>query len=279
MAGILTAAGGLTSHAAVVARAMGKPCVAGATSLHVDYARRVVAARTELGAIELAEGDVVTIDGARGLVYAAAVPVEPAAASPHVDTMLAWADELRHARVLAAADGERLARVGMRFGADGVLGTGVAADELLGAAGAGPLWLVVESEDEARAALARLRPGQDILIAEPTPGLRDESARRGVTLGVRVPLEGALPEADAYLVEVPDRSALSWVDALALPDGAPVAIAGDAAAEALSARPLRGRPLSLVVPPLDVPVGRLCAARASSAYQRPADPLGSDTGA
>src|SRR5690606_12110368 len=62
VAGILTAAGGLTSHAAVVARAMGKPCVAGATSLHVDYARRVVTARSELGARELAEGDTITID-------------------------------------------------------------------------------------------------------------------------------------------------------------------------------------------------------------------------
>lgn len=118
--GILTSAGGLTSHAAVVARAMGKPCVAGATSLSVDYVRRVVIARAPAGSIELPEGTAITIDGARGLVYGVEVPVEPAPASPHVETVLAWADAIRTTKVLARAGSARLARVGMSFGADGI---------------------------------------------------------------------------------------------------------------------------------------------------------------
>ncbi|MEZ4340133.1 MAG: PEP/pyruvate-binding domain-containing protein, partial [Sandaracinaceae bacterium] len=76
VSGVLTSAGGLTSHAAVVARAIGKPCVTGATNLHVDYTFRQVVAK--LGGQVLREGDLVTIDGSRGLVYADAVTVEPA---------------------------------------------------------------------------------------------------------------------------------------------------------------------------------------------------------
>jgi pyruvate,orthophosphate dikinase len=117
--GILTSAGGLTSHAAVVARAMGKPCVAGATSLAVDYARRLLVVRGDR-TIELPEGYVITIDGTRGLVYGLAVPVEPTPPSEHVEKVLAWADGARRARVLAQAGSARLAQVGMSFGADAI---------------------------------------------------------------------------------------------------------------------------------------------------------------
>lgn len=256
VAGILTAAGGLTSHAAVVARAMGKPCVAGATSLHVDYARRVVAARSELGATELAEGDVITIDGTRGLVFAAAVPVEPAPASEHVEVLLEWADELRAARVLAEASSARLARVGASFGADGILTSEISA-EMIEAAGEGAVWMIAESAEAARAALALLRPGRDVLVT--SPGVVDRAA--GVALGARLdPASGAIPDAEVLLVDVPDAESVDRLASLPIPEDRVVAFRGDGAMAALERA--RAPKAAVVVPPLDVAVGRLCAARA-----------------
>ena len=98
---------------------MGKPCVTGAGSLHVDYLNRKLIVRAT--SRELNEGDVLTIDGTRGLVYDEPVMVEPAPASPHVETILAWADQERSARVLAEATTLRHAQIGRSFGADGVL--------------------------------------------------------------------------------------------------------------------------------------------------------------
>ncbi|HEY8431302.1 MAG TPA: PEP-utilizing enzyme, partial [Sandaracinaceae bacterium] len=257
VAGILTAAGGLTSHAAVVARAMGKPCVTGATSLHVDYARRVISARSELGARELEEGDTITIDGARGLVYAAAVPVEPAPASEHVEIVLRWADELRGARVLAEAPSERLARVGMSFGADGIV-TDELSDALFAAAGEGALWLVAASPEAARAAIPRLRPGRDVLLTRAPDELAPNA--NGVTLGALARAgEGALPRAAVILLDVPDAGAAAAVAEAEVPEGALLALRGEGAIDALAKVP---RAAALVVPPLDVAVGRLCAARA-----------------
>lgn len=263
VAGVLTAAGGLTSHAAVVARAMGKPCVAGATSLHVDYGRRIVAARSESGSVELAEGDTITIDGARGLVYATPVAVEPAPASPHVETVLAWADSIRRAKVLAEAGSPRLAQVGVSFGADGVLAAeGTDAARMVAAAGTSPVWLVADGEPEARAALAALRPGTDVLVTAAWRALEADAKARGITLGTVISVEvvpDEVPELDALLVDVPDASAIDRLRGL--PSRAAVLLRGEGATrtEALSA--LGDRALSIAVPPLDVPGGRLCAAR------------------
>jgi pyruvate,orthophosphate dikinase len=131
--GILTAMGGMTSHAAVVARGMGKCCVAGATEIHVDVRAqkltvRAGAARGPHGAPlsppsperTLARGDVVTLDGSRGLVYAGEVPVEPAADVPGLDRLMAWVDRARRMRVRANADTPKGAAEARAFGAEGI---------------------------------------------------------------------------------------------------------------------------------------------------------------
>lgn len=259
VAGILTAAGGLTSHAAVVARAMGKPCVAGATSVHVDYTRRLVVTRSDHGTVELREGDIITIDGARGLVYAAAVPVEPASASPHVESILAWADELRTVEVLAEVSSPRLAQVGMSFGADGLLASGVTAETMRAAAGEGAVWLVVSPE----AATGALQPGRDVVVLEPYDvGARALAAARGLAVGAVVRDEEPPEGLDAWVVDLPDPAAVARLARREIPSGVRLALRGEAAMGAAALQALSGRVTALVVGPLDVPVGRLCAARA-----------------
>jgi pyruvate, orthophosphate dikinase len=92
--GILTAAGGMTSHAAVVARGMGKPCVAGLEGLTIDMARRVAT----IGGREVAEGEEITIDGTSGHVIIGRVPLSPASRNDDYETILVWADTMRRLR-------------------------------------------------------------------------------------------------------------------------------------------------------------------------------------
>ena len=99
-AGVLTAHGGMTSHAAVVARGMGKPCVAGCEALTVD----VQAGTANLAGHVLHEGDVITIDGGTGRVMLGEVPLVPPQINDDFQTILQWADELRRLRVHANAD-------------------------------------------------------------------------------------------------------------------------------------------------------------------------------
>jgi pyruvate,orthophosphate dikinase len=270
--GVLTAAGGLTSHAAVVARAMGKPCVAGATSMHVDYVRRRVTARGSDGAlVELAEGDVVTIDGGRGLVYAAEVPVEPAPASEHVELLLAWADEAREVEVWAEVTSERLARVGRSFGADGIFVSrapeGPAA--LVSAAADVPLLLAV-SPDGLDDALAALRPGTDGVVVD-LGDLEATRARAGeiaVWVSVHPSDLADPPPADGLVAELEGPDAATDLD---VGGGAPVLLRGDpdALAEAVAGLDERAGRAAVAVAPLDVPVARLWAARAAKATSRP----------
>lgn len=267
VSGILTAAGGLTSHAAVVARAMGKPCVAGATSLHVDYGRRVVVARLPEGASrELPEGETLTIDGGRGLVYAAAVPVEPAPASPHVESILAWADAARSIEVWAEATSERLARVGRSFGADGVAvtrQTPETIDALLEAVGDARL-LITATDEELASVAVKLRPGDRILVRpEHAKAAREAVGDRGVEVYAEVTVDQPEPppEADGALLTVDDEAAIAKLDEAPGAAGGLMLRGDEALAETATAR--RAQPLAVIVPPLDVPIGRLCAARAS----------------
>lgn len=164
--GVLTAAGGLTSHAAVVARSMGKPCVAGATSLHVDYVRRRVTAMSSATDQVLEEGDIIAIDGVRGLVYAAEIPAEPSRLSPHVDRLLQWADEARQVFVWAEAASLREAQEGRSFGADGLVLTLALSElpRLLHAVGDTPVTFVAADAAAATSARAALRPGDRIAV-------------------------------------------------------------------------------------------------------------------
>ncbi len=116
--GILTAKGGATSHAAVVARGMGKPCVAGCDALEIDRRNK----RAKLGGATLNEGDWITIDGTSGKVAVGALPlISPPATLPDwLSTFLSWADELRRMEVWANADTPDDAARARAFGAQGI---------------------------------------------------------------------------------------------------------------------------------------------------------------
>ena len=114
--GILTSRGGKTSHAAVVARGMGKPCVAGAEGIVVDVAARLA----YVGEHIIHEGDVITLDGATGEVYLGAIPTIPAHFSDYLAELLQWADETADLAVMANADTPEAARQAREYGAAGI---------------------------------------------------------------------------------------------------------------------------------------------------------------
>ncbi|HYQ09997.1 MAG TPA: pyruvate, phosphate dikinase [Gaiellaceae bacterium] len=114
--GVLTAHGGMTSHAAVVARGMGKPCVAGCDDLDIDSGKKTV----RIGRHKLREGDVITIDGGTGRVIVGEVPLVPPAINEDFETILDWADELRRLKVRANADNADDAAKAREFGAQGI---------------------------------------------------------------------------------------------------------------------------------------------------------------
>jgi pyruvate, orthophosphate dikinase len=116
--GILTAKGGATSHAAVVARGMGKPCVAGCEALHIERKRK----RASIGGKEVHEGDWITLDGTTGNIAIGELKLipPPAELPPWLATFLAWADELRRLGVWANADTPEDAAKARQLGAEGI---------------------------------------------------------------------------------------------------------------------------------------------------------------
>ncbi|MDH4090819.1 MAG: pyruvate, phosphate dikinase [Cyclobacteriaceae bacterium] len=114
--GILTSRGGKTSHAAVVARGMGKPCVAGAEGIHVDTKLR----QAKVGEKVLHEGDYITIDGGTGFVYQGIIPTVEATFSDELKVLLNWADELAILKVMANADTPDAASKALAYGAMGI---------------------------------------------------------------------------------------------------------------------------------------------------------------
>jgi pyruvate,orthophosphate dikinase len=116
--GILTSHGGKTSHAAVVARGMGKPCVCGAEALKIDAKAKV--AKVTGSNVELHEGDVISIDGTSGIVVLGKVDLVQPEVSGDFDTVLEWADEVRTLGVRANADTPEDAALGRQFGAAGI---------------------------------------------------------------------------------------------------------------------------------------------------------------
>ena len=155
--GILTAHGGMTSHAAVVARGMGKPCVAGCDDLSIDAENR----RVRIGKHDLAEGDVITIDGSTGIVIAGAVELVPPQINEDFETILGWADEHRRLQVRANADTPDDAAKAREFGAQGI---GLCRTEhMFMAEERLPIvreMIMASGEDERRDALEKLLPMQ-----------------------------------------------------------------------------------------------------------------------
>ncbi|MDY1007670.1 MULTISPECIES: pyruvate, phosphate dikinase [unclassified Sphingomonas] len=114
--GILTARGGMTSHAAVVARGMGRPCVSGAGTLSIDTKAKIM----RCGGREVKEGDLLTIDGSTGEVMIGAVATVQPELSGDFGTLMTWADEVRRLKVRANAETPEDCRVAREFGAEGV---------------------------------------------------------------------------------------------------------------------------------------------------------------
>ena len=156
-AGVLTVHGGMTSHAAVVARGMGKPCVAGCEALSIDLERRVAS----IGGKELTEDDVITIDGGTGHVILEDVALVPPQINEDFETILGWADDSRRLKVRANADTPEDAAKAREFGAEGI---GLCRTEhMFMAEDRLPhvrAMIMASGEEERRASLARLLPFQ-----------------------------------------------------------------------------------------------------------------------
>ena len=155
--GILTARGGMTSHAAVVARGMGTCCVAGCGALRVNEEDKTAT----IGDITLKEGDWMSIDGSTGKVYAEAIKTVDASVSGDFATLMGWADEVRTLKVRTNADTPHDAEVAVNFGAEGIGLTRTehmffAADRIA----AVREMILSETEEQRRVALAKLLPMQ-----------------------------------------------------------------------------------------------------------------------
>ncbi|AIT79025.1 pyruvate, phosphate dikinase [Novosphingobium pentaromativorans] len=155
--GILTARGGMTSHAAVVARGMGRPCVSGASGLSIDMKTRTL----RMGNRELKEGDILTLDGASGDIMAGEVPtIEPELAGDFA-TLMEWADKHRRMKVRTNAETPADCKMARQFGAEGI---GLCRTEhmFFDAERISSVRQMILAEDEAgrRAALEKLLPEQ-----------------------------------------------------------------------------------------------------------------------
>jgi pyruvate, orthophosphate dikinase len=155
--GILTAQGGMTSHAAVVARGMGKPCVAGCEGLSIDLEGRKIS----LDGREVAEGEVITIDGGTGEVIVGEVDLVPPQINEDFQRLLGWADDARRLKVRANADTPQDAAKAREFGAEGI---GLCRTEhMFMAEDRLPLvraMIMASGEDERRQTLEKLLPHQ-----------------------------------------------------------------------------------------------------------------------
>jgi pyruvate,orthophosphate dikinase len=194
--GILTTRGGMTSHAAVVARGMGKPCVSGAGTLRVDYAAQTMSAAGQT----FKKGDIITIDGSTGQVLAGRVPMQEPALSGEFATLMGWADKVRKLKVRANADTPTDARTALKFGTEGI---GLCrtehmffdADRIL----AVREMILADDEKGRRAALAKLLPMQ-----------RDDftelfTIMKGLPVTIRLldpPLHEFLPHSEEEIAEV-----------------------------------------------------------------------------
>jgi pyruvate,orthophosphate dikinase len=193
--GILTSEGGKASHAALVARGMGRPCVCGASALEIDLDARTM----QVNGVRLEEGDAIAIDGSSGAVTVQDVPLVPAEVGEYFGTVLEWSDELRRLGVRANADRPEDAAAARRFGAEGV---GLCRTEHMFLGERQPLMqrmIMAEGEEERHAALAELEPLQQAdfegLFAEMT----------GLPVTIRLldpPLHEFLPRAEDLVVEI-----------------------------------------------------------------------------
>ena len=194
--GILTARGGMTSHAAVVARGMGRPCVSGASAVSIDIANRTL----RIGTRELKEGDQITLDGTTGQVMAGHVPtIEPELVGDF-GVLMGWADRHRRMKVRTNAETPADCRIARGFGAEGV---GLCRTEHMffdaGRIAAVRHMILAEDEAGRRTALAKLLPEQRADFA----GIFEVMVGLPVTIRLLdPPLHEFLPHADAEFAEL-----------------------------------------------------------------------------
>ena len=201
--GILTTRGGMTSHAAVVARGMGKPCVSGAGSIRVDYAKGTMT----VAGNELKKGDVITIDGSTGQVLRGEIAMLEPELSGEFATLMGWADKARNLKVRANADTPLDARTARNFGAEGI---GLCRTEHMFFEGdrivAVREMILADDEKGRRAALAKLLPMQRADFAELF------AIMSGLPVTIRLldpPLHEFLPHTEAEIAEVSRTTSVS----------------------------------------------------------------------
>jgi pyruvate,orthophosphate dikinase len=199
-AGILTSRGGMTSHAAVVARGMGRPCVAGAGDLRIDYAAGTLSARNIL----VKAGEVITIDGSTGEVMLGEVPTIQPELSGDFATLMGWADKVRRMRVRANAETVLDSEAALRFGAEGI-GLSRTEHMFFDAGRIGAMREMILAEDAAgrRAALAKLLPMQRADFVEIF------RIMRGLPVTIRLldpPLHEFVPKSEAEFAELARQS-------------------------------------------------------------------------
>jgi len=201
--GILTARGGMTSHAAVVARGMGRPCVSGAGSLSIDSATKAL----RIGTRTLSEGDIITIDGVTGEVMAGEVPTVQPELAGDFGTLMVWADKVRRLKVRANAETPLDCRTAREFGAEGV---GLCRTEHMffdaERITAVRQMILADSEAGRREALAKLLPEQRADFAEIF------TVMAGLPVTIRLldpPLHEFLPHGDGEFAEVAEAAGVS----------------------------------------------------------------------
>ncbi len=205
--GILTAEGGKASHAALVARGMGKPCVSGAATLDIDLHAKTLS----VNGTKLSEGDMIAIDGSAGVVTADDVPLEEPEVSDEFETVLGWADELRTLGIRSNVDTPEDARRAREFGAEGI---GLCRTEhMFMASDRQPkmrAMIMAETEEERRAALDELLPHQQADFE----GLFKEM--EGLPITIRLldpPLHEFMPGAEEVAQDV-ERARIEQTDNL-----------------------------------------------------------------
>ncbi|MEN3001466.1 MAG: pyruvate, phosphate dikinase [Armatimonadota bacterium] len=198
--GILTERGGMTSHAAVVARGFGIPCVVGCEAIHVDEENALFTVEVNGETLTVREGDYITIDGTTGKVYLGAVPTQEPEITDEMNILLNWADQFRRLRVRANADTPQDAAKALAFGAEGI---GLARTEhMFFGEERLPIMqemILAKTAKERREALSRLLPFQ----REDFLGIFE--VMRGLPVTIRLidpPLHEFLPRYEDLLREV-----------------------------------------------------------------------------
>lgn len=199
--GVLTSRGGMTSHAAVVARGMGKPCVSGCEAIKIDYEK----GEFQVGNTVVKKGDIISIDGSTGEVMIGEVPMIDPELSDEFNQVLSWADEVRTLKVRANADNPHDAKVAREFGAEGI---GLCRTEhMFMAQDRLPIvqqMIMSETKEEREEALAKLLPIQQ----EDFEGIFE--VMEGLPVTVRLldpPLHEFLPNAEELIVEIAELKA------------------------------------------------------------------------